>query len=339
MKASMTKPIASLSLDLDNKWAYLRTHGNKSWTTYSSYLPLVVPRILDTLARHDVQITAFVVGQDAARAENREAIESLVAAGHEIGNHTQNHYPWLHTLTAEQVEREIVGAEEALERITGEPPRGFRGPGFSWSPVTLELLARRGYLYDASTFPTFLGPAARLYCVLKSTLNQREREQRKELFGSICDGLRPIKSYLLQTAAGPLVEIPVTTMPLARVPFHMTYLLYLRQFSASLCKSYFRTALALCKLRGVAPSMLLHPLDFLDREDVPELAFFPGMSLSRGQKDEVVQMTLEALCRAYQVMPLIEQAEEVRGQHGLADSAIGVWKPESNRAEAVPVGR
>lgn len=335
----MNKPLASLSLDLDNKWAYLRTHGNKSWTTYPSYLPLVVPRILDTLATHRLTITAFVVGQDAARAENREAIESVIAAGHEIGNHTQNHYPWLHTLPKERIEREIIEAEETLEQITGDPPRGFRGPGFSWSPRTLEFLARRGYLYDASTFPTFLGPAARLYCVLKSTLSKREREQRKELFGGLRDGLRPLKPYLLQTPAGPLVEIPVTTMPLLRAPFHMTYLLYLRQFSTALCKTYLHTALALCKLRGVAPSMLLHPLDFLGREEVPELAFFPGMSLSRGQKDEVMQMTLDALCRAYRVVPLVEQALEVRGQHGLSDPVISLWQPEASTARAVPAGR
>jgi hypothetical protein len=335
----MRKPIATLSLDLDNKWAYLRTHGDKRWTAYPSYLPLVVPRVLDTLDAHDLRLTAFVVGQDAARAENREAIESLVAAGHEIGNHSQNHYPWLHTLPEEQIECEILDAEESLERVTGELPRGFRGPGFSWSPRMLELLARRGYLYDASTFPTFLGPAARVYCLLKSTLNKREREERKELFGSVRDGLRPLKPYLLETLADRIVEIPVTTMPLARVPFHMTYLLYLRQFSAALCKAYLRTALALCKLRGVAPSMLLHPLDFLDRNDVPELAFFPGMSLSRGQKAEVVQMTFEALCSAYRVVPLIEQAQDIRTQHGLSDPTIAAWQTESDTRIAVAAGR
>lgn len=338
MKHSTTKPTATLSLDLDNKWAYLRTHGHRSWTTYPSYLPLVVPRILDVLDVHDLRITAFVVGQDAARSENRDAIDSLVSAGHEIGNHTQNHYPWLQSMPLEQIECEIADAEEALERITGELPRGFRGPGFSSSPAILELLARRGYLYDASSFPTFLGPAARLYCLLKSTLNQRERQQRKELFGSVRDGLKPLKPHLLPTAEGKIVEIPVTTVPLARVPFHMTYLLYLRQFSATLCKAYLRMALALCKLRGVVPSMLLHPLDFLDRDDVPELAFFPGMTLSRGQKDEVVQMTLDAMCRSYRVVPLGEQASEVRAIHGLSEPKAIAWQTEANMDIALPVG-
>ena len=335
----MQKPTASLSLDLDNKWAYLRTHGHKSWSSYPSYLPLVVPRILNVLSTHDLQITAFVVGQDAARAENREAIESIVEAGHEIGNHSQNHYPWMNTLPVEQIEREIVEAEEALEDITGETPRGFRGPGFSWSMPTLEFLAKRGYLYDASTFPTFLGPVARMYCLLKSTLDRSEREERKELFGSIRDGLRPLKPFVQSTSAGPIVEIPVTTVPIVRVPFHMTYLLYLRQFSSALCRGYLKAALALCKLRGVTPSMLLHPLDFLDREEVPELAFFPGMALSRSEKAEVVQMTLDALSASYRLVPLGEQAAQVRRATGLAEQRPAIWRPKSVVGEPLSVAR
>ena len=41
----------------------------------------------------------------------------------------------------------------------GRRPIGFPGPGFSWSPDLLEVLAERGYRYDASTLPTYLGPA------------------------------------------------------------------------------------------------------------------------------------------------------------------------------------
>lgn len=329
----MSKQLASLSLDLDNKWAYMRTQGHHGWSDYPTYLPLVVPRILDVLTDRDLQITAFVVGQDAIRAENRQSIESFLLAGHEIGNHTQNHYPWLRTLPAEQIEREIVEGEESIERITGECPRGFRGPGFSWSPRTNEFLARRGYLYDASTFPTFLGPAARLYCLLKSTLTKREREQRKELFGSLRDGFRPLKPYLLQTPAGSLVEIPVTTMPLFRVPIHMTYLMYLRQFSSALCKSYLRMSLTLCKLRNVAPSMLLHPLDFLSGTEVPELASFPGMSLTRNQKEEVMRMTLDAMQHEYRLVPLVEQALDVRRAQGLAT------RPNGRAKSPVAVGQ
>ena len=43
MTTSGNKPIASLSLDLDNKWSYMKTHGDAGWDLYPTYLPTVVP--------------------------------------------------------------------------------------------------------------------------------------------------------------------------------------------------------------------------------------------------------------------------------------------------------
>src|SRR5437660_7036359 len=89
------RPLASLSLDLDNKWSYMKTHGDSGWETYPSYLDVVVPRVLTFLKERDLKITFFIVGQDAALEKNLDAIASIAAAGHEIGNHSFNHEPWL----------------------------------------------------------------------------------------------------------------------------------------------------------------------------------------------------------------------------------------------------
>src|SRR5207248_11307593 len=85
------KPLASLSLDLDNKWSYLKTHGDAGWESYPTYLPLVVPRVLEFLRQRGLTITFFLVGQDAARAENRDVLRSIAEAGHEVGNHSFKH--------------------------------------------------------------------------------------------------------------------------------------------------------------------------------------------------------------------------------------------------------
>ena len=57
MSNPLSKPIASLSLDLDNKWSYLKTHGDKGWEAYPTYLPVVVPRFLDVLRQLNQQMT------------------------------------------------------------------------------------------------------------------------------------------------------------------------------------------------------------------------------------------------------------------------------------------
>lgn len=306
------KTVASLSLDLDNQWSYMKTHGDQGWEKFPSYLDTLVPRVLDFLTERNLKITFFVVGQDAALEKNHAPLKAISAAGHEIGNHSFSHEPWLHLYSESEIENEIAGTEDLLMQVTGQRPVGFRGPGYSLSNATLEILAERNYLYDASTLPTFIGPLARLYYFLKSDLNSSDLKKRAALFGSVRDGWRPLKPYRWGNADG-LLEIPVTTMPFTRAPIHMSYVLYLSAFSAALAMGYFRAALRACQLTGVAPSLLLHPLDFLGREDQLGMDFFPGMRLGVDYKLKIVGAALETFCERFRVVRMKEHAAHVIG--------------------------
>ncbi len=301
------KPIASLSLDLDNKWSYLKTHGDQGWESFPSYLDIVVPRVLAYLRSRNLTITVFIVGQDAAIAANIPALRAISGAGHEIGNHSFHHDPWLHLYTEADLEREIERAELEILEATGQRPIGFRGPGFSVSGAVLRVLARRDYCYDASTLPTFLGPLARAYYFFTAKLTMPEREKRAKLFGGLLEGLRPLRPYSWDVG-NELLEIPVTTIPGLRLPFHLSYILYLSTFSTVLALSYFRAAVVLCRAADVSPSLLLHPLDFLASNEAPELQFFPAMGLTLGKKLDVIAACLDILGAHYTVVTVREHA-------------------------------
>ena len=304
-------PPASLSLDLDNQWSYMKTHGDAGWESFPSYLDIVVPRVLQFLEERNLKITFFIVGQDAALEKNHQALRSLTAAGHEIGNHSFKHEPWLHLYSEEEIDHELAIAEEHIEKATGKIPTGFRGPGFSLSATVLRVLSRRGYHYDASTFPTFLGPLARAYYFMTSKLSPEEMAKRKELFGKFQEGFRPLKPYRWKLM-GDLIEIPVTTMPIFKIPIHVSYLLYLGVFSQTLALVYFRLAIALCRLMRVQPSLLLHPLDFMGGEDVPELAFFPAMNQPSYKKVAMVGKVLDILSKHYAIVPMSHHADYIQ---------------------------
>jgi peptidoglycan-N-acetylglucosamine deacetylase len=301
--------IASVSLDLDNKWSYMKTHGDAGWETFPSYLNVVVPRILDLLRELPLTITFFVVGQDAERPENVPALRSIAEAGHEIANHSFHHEPWLHQYTKEQIVEEFTRSETSIEAATGRRTRGFRGPGFSYSRDVLQVLHDRGYLYDASTFPTFLGPIARAYYFLHSGLGRKEKDQRKELFGDWRAGFQRLRPYRWQLEGAQLLELPVTTMPWFKVPIHMTYIMYLATFSKALATAYFYSALNLCRLSGVQPSLLLHPLDFLGCDDEACLAFFPGMKAESAMKVELARKLLSWMSRKFECLTMEQHAQ------------------------------
>jgi hypothetical protein len=313
-RSNASHSLASLSLDLDNKWAYLKTHGDESWESFPSYFDLVVPRILEFLDDHKLRITFFVVGQDAAIERNHAAIASIAEAGHEIANHSFNHEPWLHLYTPQQLSEEFEKSENAIKNVTGQQTVGFRGPGFSLSNEVLRTLVRRDYKYDCSTFPTYLGPIARAYYFFKSRLSKQDKEERKELFGSWKDGFQSNKPFEWECGQERLLEIPVTTMPIFKVPIHATYLMFLAGYSRKLAKLYFWSALQLCKLMRVEPSFLLHPLDFLGAEDDNDLSFFPGMNLPAQTKIELLSDCMKMFAKRFKVVTLREHAAKRRGK-------------------------
>lgn len=318
----LMKPTASLSLDLDNQWSYMRSHGDPAWAELPSYLDVAVPRILKFLKERDLTITFFIVGQDAALEKNCDAIASIADAGHEIANHSFNHEPWLHLYSKDELVEEFARTETALEGVTGKRPVGFRGPGFSLSPTVIEVLGERGYEYDCSTLPTYIAPLARAYFFLKSPdISEEEKEKMKKLFGKFSDGFQTLKPHLIETNERSLVEIPVTTFPIAKTPIHASYLLYLSSFSSIAAKVYWRSAVAACRLTGTEPSFLLHPLDFLGGDDVDALKFFPGMNLSAGKKIEFLDSAISALATGFQIVTMREHARVYRQKFGVSETA------------------
>ena len=309
MTVDKQKKLASLSLDLDNQWSYMKTHGDQGWAEYPTYLDWSVPRILEFLEERDLKITFFIVGKDATVEQNVPALRMIADAGHEVGNHSFKHEPWLHQYSEQELEDELERAEEAIERATGVKPAGFRGPGFSLSPSTLRVLSKRGYRYDATVFPNLLNPLARAYFFATSSLSAEEKEQRKELFGTWRDALRPVSPFNWQIDDQQLFEMPVTTMPLFKTPIHLSYILYASRYSRFLAKAYFRFAMLMCRIARVTPSILLHPLDFIGCDDVGDLAFFPGMDMPAAEKMDIVDWVINEMRKHFELVTMEEHVQ------------------------------
>jgi peptidoglycan-N-acetylglucosamine deacetylase len=302
---------ASLSLDLDNLWSYLKVAGDPSWERLPSYFDVAVPRILDFLKARNLEITIFVVGQDAALPRHAPWLRAIAQAGHELGNHSFDHEPWIASAPLDEVQAEIARAHEAIADASGQEPVGFRGPGFASSRALRRALLNQGYRYDASRLPTFIGPLARSYYFRSTKMDTVDRRKRAALFGSWREGLLPNRARAIRNGGGTLVDIPVTTMPITRLPIHCSYLHYLNAISPALADRYFELSLTLCRLTGTTPSLLLHPLDFLGRDDAPALRFFPVMDKSGIDKLGATGRFIDALALRYEIIPLRRHAGSV----------------------------
>lgn len=305
------KDLCSISLDLDNHWSYLKIHGDNAWREYPSYLDTFIPYIMKVLNDQNLKITFFIVGKDAELKRNSEFLNMISAAGHDIANHSFNHESWLHLYSKDELRNEVLKAEECIEKVTGVKTTGFRGPGFSWSNKLFEVLSENNYLYDASILPTFIGPLARLYYFKTANLSKEEREKRRELFGKFADGFRPVKSYYWKMKSkGNILEIPVSTIPFFKTPFHLSYLVYLNNISPSLMRIYLDTAIQMCKLTKTEPSFLLHPLDLIGGDEINELAFFPGMNVRSPDKIKLFNEIINKLKSSFNLVSMDFYAKE-----------------------------
>jgi peptidoglycan/xylan/chitin deacetylase (PgdA/CDA1 family) len=142
---------AILTFDVDAESPILvegRRHAdNAGVMSHQAYGPLVgVPRILDLLQEYRLPATFFVPGLTADRYP--DAVEQILAAGHEVGHHSYAHFSPIDQ--DEAAERsDFERALEALARFDIEP-KGFRCP--SWEPTwrTPALVAEFGLEYDSS---------------------------------------------------------------------------------------------------------------------------------------------------------------------------------------------
>lgn len=303
--------IAPISLDLDDLWTYWKTREIPEWRSLPTFLDLVIPRLLNIFRDKGITITVFVVGLDATLERNYHLLRQISQAGHEIGNHSFNHDPWLTCYDTNKIEEEIVGAEDAIVQIIEKRPVGFRGPGFSISDSLCDILSKRGYLYDASVFSTFITPLARLYYFWNSSLTPEQCHQRRHLNGHFLSGFGANRPYLREKTNHQILEIPVTTLPFLRIPFHVSYLQALHAYSLPLAKSYFTLALSLCRATNNTPSLLFHPTDLLGIEDNCNLSFFPGMNLNVEQKLSFIDWLLDEFKKYYEPVALQEYAHKL----------------------------
>ncbi len=100
------------------------------------------PRILETLAREGVPAGFFMVGRHVRLFP--ELARAALAAGHELGNHTDSHVK-LHNRTPGRIRRELETAHATLVDATGRPPRTFRAPHGFRNPWVVPAAARLGY--------------------------------------------------------------------------------------------------------------------------------------------------------------------------------------------------
>ena len=291
------KPLASLSLDLDNQWSYLKTHGDAGWdVTRRTSTSLVPARARRARAPRAARSRSSSSARTRRSAENRDALGALAAAGHEIGNHSFHHEPWLHLYSEAELDDELARAEDAIEAATGVHPDGLPRPGLQpladhaarcWSAAATRTTRRRCRLHRPA--------GARLL------LPHREAHRRAagRARAAVRHVVRRPRARCARTAgrstSRTLLEIPVTTLPGLKVPIHVSYLLILSAYSPAAGARVLRHRAARLPRRAASGRRSCCTRSTsLAATTSKALAFFPGMQIPATEKLARVELVPRA---------------------------------------------
>jgi hypothetical protein len=297
--------IASVNVDVDGLYLYLRIHGRGAEVDPATHDATVfargVPRFLDLFARVGVRGTFFVVAQDLAHPDVRAVLQDVVSAGHEVGSHTLSHPYGLTRMSDDAVRREVFQARAALQDATGTAIDGFRAPGYVLSPALLDAIAEAGHRYDSSLFPCPPYQLAKAAAIGAYALLGRPSQ-------SVVDSPRVWFAdkgpHRLRTRSGAdLVELPVAVISPARLPFIGTSLILMGRAGLLACQPFLsREPFVNFECHGI--DLTCHGTDGI----TDALLAQPDQRVPLGRKWPLFVAALEGLARTHRVETLSEVA-------------------------------
>jgi hypothetical protein len=309
------KGLASLSVDLDSLAHYHAIHA----------LPPPPPgpdpvhgraleRFGELCARLGIRGTAFAVGDRLSDPEAAAGVAALARAGHEVGNHSFSHDYALTLRHDVAVAEEVRRGGEAVERVTGRRPAGFRAPGYTLSAPLLRALVAQEYRYDSSTFPAlpyWLAKGAVMAALALSGRPSGAILDRPRVLAAPRCPYRPDASEPYAPGDLPILELPITT-GLGGFPLIGTFLATLPGVLAR----------ALATGTGSLPlfNLELHAIDLLDASDASETLAARQRDLRVPAAEKIARLTAFVRSLDREWVPLEEAAARLGGPDARSDT-------------------
>ena len=147
------KCAASVTFDMDADSLVHIAHPQDGYSRVSAismlqYGPRVaIPRIVESYRQLGIRQTFFIPAWCIETYP--QAVETILQGGHEIAHHGFLHeHP--RELSDDEEAHWLDRGIEVIVKATGQRPRGWRAPLYNFSHRSADLLAIRGFAYDAS---------------------------------------------------------------------------------------------------------------------------------------------------------------------------------------------
>jgi len=247
-----------------------------------------IPPLLGLFEEFHVRSTFFITGK--ATEKTSETLKKILERGHEIGCHGYKHDISL----AESLQfTDLREATRVIAEQMNVVPLGYRAPFHAINEKTLQYLIGLGFKYDSSIVPS-------------------SKMINKHYFPDApTTPYRPSIHHIDEKGEAPLIEVPISTMPIVNLPLGLIYFLLL---GSSLSK---RLLSRICNQEIV--TLYLHPYDILSLPSNAKVSrqFIIANRMGRGRGYRVLRDLLEYFEREFdpsyvcakEILPLVSRME------------------------------
>lgn len=305
LTSNRNKKTGVIQIDTDGLWVIFQHFCLNSDLKTDILYESAIPRFLDLFDSYNLKATFFVVGQDLLYPERLKLLKEVLSRGHEIANHTMTHREGFSFLSYQEKLQEIRDAQSIIQDKLGITTRGFRAPSNDLDSDTLKILENEGYAYDSSLMPTYYGPLLK-----KIKFSGLKMTRQDHYLGRCVYGFAPLKPYhpdpdkLWKKGNLRLLEIPITTMPWIRLPFHASFTFALYQMG--LGSALFDLGYALLKMTSLPLNFVFHTNELSTPITDQRIQRQYGLSLSLAKKYKICNHILGLIRDDFKVITSLE---------------------------------
>jgi peptidoglycan/xylan/chitin deacetylase (PgdA/CDA1 family) len=143
--------LCSFGVDVDAVAGWLGSYGGEDSSTDISRGMFAgevgTPRLVNLFDKFGIKVTWFMPGHSIETFPQQ--MKMVADAGHEIGLHGYSHEN-PSAMTPDQEEAVLDKCIGLITQLSGKRPRGYVAPWWEFSPITAELLVKKGIRYDHS---------------------------------------------------------------------------------------------------------------------------------------------------------------------------------------------
>lgn len=220
-------------------------------TTYKK----AIQRIFEIIDRYNIKTTFFLISSHLKYEECLNQIKNIISEGHEISDHSYTHNRNLPLLSEKEIDIELENSIQIMKNKLGIIPCGFRTPGAELSDNLINMLSKKGYLYDSSLNPSLI------YSIFKKIYFKFKKEKLKKTnIPSCC--LNPHRLKFIY-------EFPLTISSLINLPLFNFFMFPLRNIGL---KIIYDT----CKKQKFI-NYVIHLHEFISYKEIPGIKIKKGL--------------------------------------------------------------